>query len=66
MCCWCLSINDTLESIQSKLKIIVVCAVILTIVLIAIKYWPETDSTGNLCVEKMLFVTINIMNQSNF
>ena len=48
MCCWCLSINDTLESIQSKLKIIVISAVILTIVLIVIKYWPETDSTGKL------------------
>ena len=39
----CLSINDTFESIKSKLTILAVCAVILIIVVVAIKY--GTDST---------------------
>ena len=40
----CLSINDTLESIQSNLKTIVICMVFLTIILIAVKYGVTGDS----------------------
>ena len=48
----CLSINDTYESIASNLKTIAICVVILTIVLIAIKYGITGDSepTGQLRV----------------
>ena len=44
----CLSINDTDESIISKLKIVVICVVLLVIVLVAIKYGTqgESDATG--------------------
>ena len=40
----CLKINDTHESIICKLKIAAIFVVILTIVIVAIKY--GTDSTG--------------------
>ena len=39
----CLSIDDTFESIKSKLTILAVCVVLLIIVIVAIKY--GTDST---------------------
>ena len=39
----CLSIDDTFESIKCKLTIFAVCAVLLIIVIVAIKY--GTDST---------------------
>ena len=38
----CISINDTHESMICKLKIVAICVVILTIVIVAIKY--GTDS----------------------
>ena len=40
----CLKISDTHESLVCKLKIAAICVVILTIVIVAIKY--GTDSTG--------------------
>ena len=40
----CISINDTHESMICKLKIVAICVVILTIVIVAIKY-GTADST---------------------